>query len=305
MKTVNLHTKENVKLTLFPDNQPSVTLSGIERGDTVRVVAPLRTANNVLHLAQITQVLRSLNAWPFELYIPYLMGARSDRAFSPHQSFDLKVIAELINQLNFNNISILDPHSREATLQIHRSRAVAPLGLLMSYKVPNSIVIHPDNGAAIRNGYDFAFKNPCITGEMFFSKTRNGAIYGDAINLEREKAIYERLKAKGFASQTVLGIGSFTYQYNTRDTFGQALKATWVQVNGEGREIFKTPVTDDGTKNSATGLLCVVGNNQEGFKLLEKVDHATEDIGALRTTFFDGEQYNRQILSDIRSILWP
>jgi nicotinamide phosphoribosyltransferase len=48
-----------------------------------------------------------------------------------------------------------------------------------------------------------------------------GAIYGDSITLDRQIEIYERLAAKGFAATNiVLGIGSFTYQYNTRDTFG-------------------------------------------------------------------------------------
>lgn len=48
-----------------------------------------------------------------------------------------------------------------------------------------------------------------------------GAIYGDSITLDRQLEIYERLGAKGFASTNiVLGVGSFTYQYNTRDTLG-------------------------------------------------------------------------------------
>jgi nicotinamide phosphoribosyltransferase len=48
-----------------------------------------------------------------------------------------------------------------------------------------------------------------------------GAIYGDSITLDRQQQIYERLAAKGFASTNiVLGVGSFTYQFNTRDTFG-------------------------------------------------------------------------------------
>lgn len=48
-----------------------------------------------------------------------------------------------------------------------------------------------------------------------------GAIYGDSITIDRADEICKRLEAKGFAStNVVLGIGSFTYQYNTRDTFG-------------------------------------------------------------------------------------
>ena len=53
---------------------------------------------------------------------------------------------------------------------------------------------------------------------------------------------------KGYASQCVLGIGSYTYQYNTRDTFGFAVKSTAVVINGELRPIYKRPKTDDGIR---------------------------------------------------------
>jgi nicotinamide phosphoribosyltransferase len=130
-----------------------------------------------------------------------------------------------------------------------------------------------------------------------------GAIYGDSITIDRADEICERLEAKGFAStNVVLGIGSFTYQYNTRDTFGFAMKATYVEVNGEGREIFKDPITDDGTKKSATGLLCVTDAFGE-YQLTDKVDWDTEKRGELKTIYKDGEFYNQTTLSEIRERL--
>lgn len=85
-----------------------------------------------------------------------------------------------------------------------------------------------------------------------------GAIYGDSINLERATAISKRLEAKGFASTNIVfGIGSFSYQYHTRDTFGFAVKATAATVNGEERMLFKDPKTDDGTKRSQRGRIVV------------------------------------------------
>jgi nicotinamide phosphoribosyltransferase len=130
-----------------------------------------------------------------------------------------------------------------------------------------------------------------------------GAIYGDSITIDRADEICERLEAKGFAStNVVLGIGSFTYQYNTRDTFGFAMKATYVEVNGEGREIFKDPITDDGTKKSATGLLCVTDAFGE-YQLTDKVDWDTEKRGELKTIYKDGEFYNETTLTDIRERL--
>ena len=63
---------------------------------------------------------------------------------------------------------------------------------------------------------------------------------------------------KSFSSENiVLGIGSYTYQMVTRDTWGWAMKATYGEINGEGRPIFKDPVTDDGVKKSHLGLLHV------------------------------------------------
>lgn len=132
-----------------------------------------------------------------------------------------------------------------------------------------------------------------------------GAIYGDSITIERADEICRRLEAKGFAStNVVLGIGSFTYQYNTRDTFGFAMKATYVEINGEGREIFKDPITDDGTKKSATGLLKVFKTTLEGDIVLhDQVSWEEEKEGILQTIYKDGKFYNETTLTEIKNRL--
>jgi nicotinamide phosphoribosyltransferase len=57
-----------------------------------------------------------------------------------------------------------------------------------------------------------------------------GTIYGDSITLKRAEDICERLARKGFASiNVVFGIGSYTYQYNTRDTSALQLKLLTVK----------------------------------------------------------------------------
>lgn len=127
-----------------------------------------------------------------------------------------------------------------------------------------------------------------------------GAIYGDSITLNRATAICERLKAKGFAStNVVLGIGSYTYQYNTRDTFGFAMKATYGEVQGEGRAIFKNPITDDGTKKSAKGLIKI--ELEDGvYKMVDQVTWEQERQGELQEVFRDGKLLVNQSLADIR-----
>lgn len=132
-----------------------------------------------------------------------------------------------------------------------------------------------------------------------------GAIYGDSITIDRAEEICKRLEAKGFASTNiVLGVGSFTYQYNTRDTFGFAMKATYVEVNGEGREIFKDPITDDGTKKSATGLLSVFKSEDNlAYKLYDHCDWETEAKGELQTIYKNGHFKNVTTLEEIRKRL--
>lgn len=146
-----------------------------------------------------------------------------------------------------------------------------------------------------------------------------GLIYGDSITLERQIQILEGLKRKGFAStNVVLGIGSFTYEYQTRDTFGFAMKATYGELLVEdedneedgspvykkvSREIYKDPATDDGTKKSAKGLLCVLMDDEGNIHLKDQCTWEEEAEGLLSTVFLDGEMTGSQNLAEIRNRL--
>jgi nicotinamide phosphoribosyltransferase len=133
-----------------------------------------------------------------------------------------------------------------------------------------------------------------------------GAIYGDAITRERANNICDRLAVKGFASSNIVfGVGSFTYQYQTRDTFGFALKSTAVTINGEERAIFKDPITDIGkTKKSLTGRVVVADESHSGLVVVDGLNSveqkALTDVDLLRPIFFNGQAMNFQTLAEIR-----
>jgi nicotinamide phosphoribosyltransferase len=131
-----------------------------------------------------------------------------------------------------------------------------------------------------------------------------GLIYGDSITTERQFQILNRLKIKGFAScNVVLGIGSYTYEYVTRDTYGFAMKATYGEVNGIGRAIFKDPKTDNGTKKSAKGLMKVTLDTEGNYLLQDEVTWQQEAEGELKTVFKDGKLMVDWTLGDIRERL--
>jgi nicotinamide phosphoribosyltransferase len=134
---------------------------------------------------------------------------------------------------------------------------------------------------------------------------RVGLIYGDSITLPRAQDILETMEAQGWASgNVVFGVGSYTYQYHTRDTFGIAMKTTWTQVNGQPQEVMKDPITDRGTKKSAKGLLRVEKEGED-FVLYEQQTRDQESLGALRTVFMNGYVMNEDSLTSIRNRICP
>ncbi|AEJ94039.1 nicotinate ribosyltransferase [Mycobacterium phage Thibault] len=132
-----------------------------------------------------------------------------------------------------------------------------------------------------------------------------GAIYGDSITVERARAITENLASKGFASSNIVfGVGSYTYQMNTRDTLGSAMKATWAEVNGKGVNLLKDPVTDDGTKKSATGRLAVLPTGPDGeLELHEQAGGYQEKHSVLQPVWVDGKFVERQTFANVRETL--
>lgn len=126
-----------------------------------------------------------------------------------------------------------------------------------------------------------------------------GAIYGDSITHERQKEICERLTEKGFCPTVVLGIGSYSFQYVTRDTHSSAVKATNITTSG-GKDIAicKDPKTDS-KKKSAKGLLRVEEENGT-LVLYDNQTREEAEGGLLQEVFRDGKLVRITTLKEIR-----
>lgn len=127
-----------------------------------------------------------------------------------------------------------------------------------------------------------------------------GCIYGDGITEDRMWRILEGLAAKDFASANmVFGLGSFTYTYVTRDTYGQAMKATWCEIDGVGVDIYKDPITDDGGKRSAKGRLAVLPGDK-GWELVQQATPEQETQSLIQPLWLDGGFLNTDTYATIR-----
>jgi nicotinamide phosphoribosyltransferase len=126
-----------------------------------------------------------------------------------------------------------------------------------------------------------------------------GGIYGDAITLARQAQINARLMAKSLAPQVVLGVGSYSFQYVTRDTHGSAMKATNIVLAGVDTPIAKDPKTD-AKKKSAKGFLRVDKAADGTLSCAQNVTREEAEGGELKTVFLNGKLTRFTTLAEIR-----
>lgn len=140
-----------------------------------------------------------------------------------------------------------------------------------------------------------------------------GCIYGDSITLERQQTIYSRLANKGFsATNTVLGIGSYSYVYMTRDNAGYAAKGSWFETITPGDEadempvketfnIYKDPITDEGTKTSLKGFQFVYRDENNVIQTDGEVseEKAFSEDNLLKVIYSNGKFFNQTTIEAI------
>ena len=132
--------------------------------------------------------------------------------------------------------------------------------------------------------------------------THIGLIYGDAITYQRADEITKTLIAQGFASTNVVfGVGSFTYSYVTRDTFGFAFKTTAAIVSGEERQVFKDPKTDNGVKKSLKGYITLRKNSDGIIQAIDVLSKAEASVDSLlKPIWKDGKFLKEYTFDEIK-----
>ena len=103
-------------ISKFPDGQQSIEISIgrlIDEDLDVEIVSPMQSFKDVELIILANQAIREAKSnCNIELYVPYFLGARSDRKFLPGTSNYLKtVICPIINSQKFHKVKVLDPHS--------------------------------------------------------------------------------------------------------------------------------------------------------------------------------------------------
>lgn len=165
MKVINLVNSPSsdikYEISTFPDGQHQVTINHFERSLLIEECEIYSRLNSWVDLEIITCAIASLRELGVErinLFIPYVLGARSDRKFSIGSSNYLKsVICPIINTLNLNRVTVLDPHSDCLEMGINNYRKISNSNIvktaiqrIFSTEVINNgmyFICSPDAGA--------------------------------------------------------------------------------------------------------------------------------------------------------------
>jgi ribose-phosphate pyrophosphokinase len=175
MKYINMAEQKYIEYDLFTDNQPHIRLKGISEGDEVTVITDMTKGSvSLIQLMLLVNALDAKFCHKEKLVIPYLLGARSDRHMTKDHSdsFDLKVVANIINSLQFERVIIFDAHSDVATALINNSFSASNEILTKEYHTENAILIFPDAGAG-KKAKELLSHMPTVTDVLFCSKERN------------------------------------------------------------------------------------------------------------------------------------
>lgn len=100
-------------------------------------------------------------------------------------------------------------------------------------------------------------------------------------------------------SETIPAIAALEEYYGANSD-NELIAATACVINGELKEIFKHPKTDDGTKNSLKGLIAVYKCLDGKYTATDQVSIEEEKEGCLETVFEDGILKKEYSLEEIR-----
>ena len=144
----------------FPGGEAGIKLNGNDYNfreslETPTIIARIQNGESAIRLAMIKDALERFSGkTPIHLFLPYFPYARQDRVCDKGEAFSLKVFADYINHLNFNKVTIIDPHSDVCSALINNVNVITQFDVINKWiefinrvNVKETIFVSVDNGA--------------------------------------------------------------------------------------------------------------------------------------------------------------
>ncbi|MGD9722238.1 MAG: nicotinate phosphoribosyltransferase [Pirellulales bacterium] len=130
-------------------------------------------------------------------------------------------------------------------------------------------------------------------------------IQGDGIDFQSLGGILQAITEHGWSADNLtFGSGGGLLQKVNRDTLKFAFKCSSLVVNGEARDVYKRPVTDNG-KRSKAGRLKMIRDESGGETTYRTVSESAPGDDVLQTVFENGQVVQRTTFAEVRQRALP
>lgn len=183
----------------YPDGTPILKCDvGYVSGNTnVKLTWAFDSMEEYFNLACLVEYLRDIRHKTVSLDLPYIPNARMDRVKYNDECFTLKTFANLINRLNFTDVTVCNAHSDVSLALIDRVTDIGNstvYSFLYNNQHMYDTIMFPDAGAAKR--YGTYFNSIKQFGVVVGNKTRDwrtGKIIGLTIDGKDEDIVGKKI----------------------------------------------------------------------------------------------------------------
>lgn len=151
----------------YPDGQVSAIWQQQPIEDRYQTIKErINSYSDLIYVRAMADAIGKDRAGRWALFIPCLLGQRSDRRFEEGQSFDLKLICDIINACGFSEVEILDPHSDVCMALINGSKKLSSFeyvkksveDILSKTVGENKVLLVSPDAGAYKKVYEFGEK---------------------------------------------------------------------------------------------------------------------------------------------------
>jgi len=138
------------KLFKFPGGEIHFKAK-IDLKETIKIETRINSSDDLITLALVVDTCKKEGSQYIMVYIPYMPYAQADRDFSRGESFSLKTITNILNNLPVDKYYIFDPHSDVAPALLKNCEALYNDSFIMNVMLKlnreNLLWLSPDAGA--------------------------------------------------------------------------------------------------------------------------------------------------------------
>lgn len=139
---------------IFPGGEPHLKITGLVSHE-VTITQRIRTFNDLGLVLLAVDALKRMSCKKISLMLPYFPAARQDRVMVKGEPLSVKVMAELINGLGLQRVTVFDPHSEVTPALLDNCEVIYNYGFIQKVieDLADDVILAAPDGGALKKIY--------------------------------------------------------------------------------------------------------------------------------------------------------